>query len=104
MGKKSRTKGHSFERWCAAALRVVFPNARRQLEYHVKDAQGVDLQETGRYLIQCKRFKGYAPITAIFEIKPDRVFGQVPVLVTKADNGPVFAVIPFEEFIKLIGK
>lgn len=101
MGKKSRTKGHSFEREIAARLRVVFPEARRQLEYHARDARGIDIQETGRYRIQCKRGKKYAPITAIEEIEHDPLF-DVPVLVTKGDRGEVMAALPFGELLRLI--
>lgn len=100
MGKKSRTKGHSFERWCANEFRLVFPEARRQPEYHVKDANGVDLQGTGRYKIQCKRFRKYASITAINEVKCE--IDHVPILVTRGDNSEAMAVLPLKDLIQLI--
>ncbi len=101
MGRKSRTKGHSFEREMANLFRLVFPDARRQLEYHVKDANGVDLQGTGRYRVQCKRCKKYASITAINEIRAEP--GTIPVLVTRGDNCKAMAVLPLDELITLIG-
>ena len=101
MGKMSRTKGHSFERLIAKALRVVFKSARRQLEYQIDDCLGVDLAETGPYRIQCKRFKGYAPISAIEEIKCNEELGDIPVLITQGDHKRILAVIPFEHLIRL---
>lgn len=97
----SRTKGHSFERDIAARFRTVFPNAIRELEYQKSKAVGVDLANTGPYLVQCKRFKKYAPISCIEEIRA-RDVNEIPVLVTKANNQPTLAVIPFEHFIKLL--
>ncbi len=100
MSKLSRTKGHSFERHTAIQFRLVFPEARRQLEYHVKDANGVDLQGTGKYKIQCKRFKKYASISCINEVKCQT--NHVPVLVTRGDNCKAMAVIPLTELIRLL--
>jgi hypothetical protein len=102
MGKKSRTKGHSFEREISARLRVVFPNARRQLEYHIDDCQGVDIANTGRYKFQCKKLKRYAPITCIAEVVCDRALGDVPVLVTAGDNKEPVVVLPFDDFLALL--
>lgn len=113
MGKLSRTKGHSFERSVAHQFTEIgFPEARRQLEYHVKDALGVDLQCTEPFAVQCKRGRQYAPITAIEEIQLIRPFygyipgektlGQIPLLITKADNKPAMAVLPWEELRRMI--
>jgi len=46
-GKMSRTKGHSYEREIANRFKDIYPNARRQLEYHEDDCHGVDIQDTG---------------------------------------------------------
>lgn len=102
MGKLSRTKGHSFERYIAVLLRKVFPDARRHLENHEDDANGVDLMGTGKYKIQCKRGRKAAPISKIKEVQcgPD----DVPVLVTQGDRDQTYAVIPFEEFVRLCQK
>lgn len=100
MSKLSRTKGHAFERWVAQQLRSVFPDAKRQLEYQADEANGVDLANTGDYLVQCKRFKRYAPITCIDEIRPQA--GKTPVLVTKPDRGEPMAVLPLSAFIRLL--
>jgi hypothetical protein len=103
MGKLSRTKGHSFEREVAIALRPVYPEARRHLEYQDAEANGVDLINTGPYRVQCKRGRKPSPISAIKEITADELMGEVPVLVTQGDRDRVYAVIPFEEFLFLIG-
>lgn len=102
MSKLSRTKGHGYEREIAKRLRLVFPSARRQLEYNARDANGVDIQETGRYKIQCKRGRKYASVAALKEVICDEALGDVPVLVTKADNERDLVVIPFEEFLDLL--
>lgn len=103
MGALSRRKGASFERWVAAAFRAVFPSARRHLEFQVEEAAlGTDLVNTGRYRVQCKRFKGYAPLTAIEEVQCDELYGEVPVLVTRGDNKRALACLPLEEFLYLL--
>lgn len=104
MGKLSRRKGHSFEREIAVRLRVVFPHARRQLEYHEDDAKGVDLQNTGDYKIQCKKYAKYAPITAIEEVQCDRMLGEIPVLITAGDALEPMVVLPLDDFLRLIEK
>lgn len=98
MGKKSRTKGHSYERSVAKKLRHVFPKVERLLEYQESQANGIDLKNTGNYDIQCKRYKGYAPINKIFEVQGS----GVPILVTKADRLPDMAVLPLDDLIRLI--
>ncbi len=102
MGKLSRTKGHSFEREIAVALRGIFPDARRHLENHIRDANGVDLLHTGHYRIQCKRLAKYANLKAIKEVTADEMLGEVPVLITQGDRERVLVAIPIEEFIRLL--
>lgn len=103
MGSKSRNKGHAFERWCAKRLRRIFPRARRQLEFQ-KDvaAEGVDIAHTGRYRIQCKKFKRYVNPSMIRQIKICPIEGGCPVLVTAGDRSEALAVLPFEEFLALV--
>ncbi len=111
-GTLSRTKGHSFERDIAIDFQELgWTDARRQLEYHIKDALGVDLQGTEPFAVQCKRGRQYAPITAIEEIM-QRVWihdsggvikiETVPLLITKADRKPTMAVLPWVELKKLL--
>lgn len=102
-GKRSRTKGHSFEREIAKAFREAgFKDAKRKLEYQAEEAIGIDLDGTGQFQVQCKRKKAYSPITAIFEIK--RKPEKVPVLITKPDRGEAMAVLPLDDFLTLIKK
>lgn len=101
-GRRSRNKGHSFERELAILLRPVFPNARRHLEYQDAEANGVDLVETGFFRFQSKKCKSYVSINTIDEIQCDRLLGEVPVLVTAADHKPAMAVLHFEDLLALI--
>jgi hypothetical protein len=101
-GKLSRTKGLNFERAIAVELRCVFPAARRLLENHSEDAQGVDILHTGRFKFQCKRGRRYASFTAIEEIQCDPALGDVPVLVTRADDKPALAALPWADFLDLL--
>ena len=96
MSKSARRKGHQFERDVAIKLREIFPAAKRQLEYQIDDCVGVDIANTGRYKIQCKKLKKYAPITAIDEIKCDEHLGDIPVLITAGDKQRAVAVLPFD--------
>lgn len=102
MSKWARTKGHSFERLIAASLRLVFPGARRQLEYHSRDAKGIDIQECGPYRIQCKKLKSYASVNTIKEVQCDRELGDIPVLVTAGDNLEPVAVLFYSDFLRLV--
>lgn len=92
-------RGKQFERDVANALGHIFPNAERMLEYQASKVIGVDLENTGEFAIQCKRNAGYSPIGKIAEI---RARDKTPVLVTKGNNLPAMAVLPFEAFIGLL--
>jgi hypothetical protein len=96
----SRNKGHSFERDIAKKLRCVFPSARRHLEYHKEDCKGFDLDNTGKFKIQCKRGRNYAPINKIEE--PELLEGEAPVLITKGDKKKIVVCMYFEDWIKLL--
>ena len=101
-GKMSRQKGHAFEREIAQAFRLVFPEARRHLEYQKSEARGFDIANTGKYRIQCKRGRRYASLSAIKEVDADEVLGEVPVLVTRGDNEPALVALPLDEFMRLL--
>jgi hypothetical protein len=98
LGRRSRTKGHSFERWCANQLRKIFPDCRRHLEYQDAEANGVDLVNTGNYDVQCKRGKKYASIK---DIEQCNNWG-IPILITKGDNKPPMVVMDFNCFLRLL--
>lgn len=104
-GKFARRKGHTFERDLAIMLRPWFPKARRQLEFQKDCALGVDLAETGRFKFQCKKLKKYAPISTMDEIQCDRdLLGDIPVLVTAADNLPAMVVMHLDDFLAILPK
>jgi hypothetical protein len=98
MGKLSRNKGVNYEREIARKFSKLFPKARRQLEYHEDDANGVDIQGTGKLKIQCKRGKKYAPITKIREIQPSGIH----LLVTKADRERDIVCLYLDDFLAII--
>lgn len=109
MGKKKKrvngtNKGKNFEREIARDLQKVFPNARRWFEYHAADANGVDLQNTGRFRFQCKFTKDYVPLNTICEVQCDEQLGDVPVLVAKANDKRILATLPWEDFLTLLRK
>lgn len=83
-------------------FREFYPNARRHLEYHEIDADGVDIVGTDEFKIQCKRGRKYAAITALDEVTCDRALGDVPVLVTRADERDAVAVLPLSDFLDLL--
>ena len=97
-GKRSRTKGHSFEREIANMFRTLGFDARRHLEYQDGEANGVDIANTGPFRIQCKRHKDYAPISAINEIQ----LAGIPLLITKGDRKPAMAVLPLDALMKIL--
>lgn len=101
-GRWVRRKGHQFERDIAIALRDIFPKARRHLEYQDAEANGIDLVETGRFCIQCKKYKSYVPISTINEVMCDRRLGEIPVLISAGDNLPTMAVLYFEDLKDLM--
>lgn len=101
-GRWVRRKGHQFERDTAIELREVFPEARRHLEYQDAEANGVDIINTGLYKFQCKKMRNYCPINCIKEVTFDKMFGEVPVLVTAGDGEETLAVLPFSELIRLM--
>lgn len=82
-------------------MRHIFPDAERQLES--QHGYGYDLKNTGRYRIQAKCYKDYAPISKINEAiggctRPN----DVPILITKGDRKETMVVMPFDHFLELL--
>ncbi len=98
MGKAQRTKGHGFERDIAKRLREIFPNASRKLEYQAEACSGVDIAGTGVFKAQCKRYKGYAPISKLEEIREPGIHA----LITKADHKPTVIALYFDDFMRIV--
>lgn len=101
-GRGCRNKGHSFERFVANEFKKIFPDAKRQLEYQEDEAKGIDIANTGKYLIQCKRNRKYCSLNKIKEVEVDPIEGGIPVLVTKGDNEEPLACLSLEHFLELL--
>ena len=101
-GAYSRNKGHSFERQVAAMFRPFYPNVGRQLEYQADECKGVDLKNTGEYLIQCKALKKYVSLNTIEEIQVCPIEAGIPLLVTKGDHKRPIAALYLDDFLKLL--
>ena len=98
MSAYQRTKGHSYEREVARALRDIFPQVEREWEAHT--GKGYDLRNTGALRIQCKRGKQYAPVTKIEEVP--KALDIIPVLVTRGDNKESVAVLYLDDFLSIL--
>lgn len=98
--KRNVAKGKEFERETAIALRNIFPNAERHLEFQVSQATGVDLRNTGEFRIQCKSYKSYAPLSKIREVHEEA--GTIPLLVTKGQRLRPIAALYFDDFVKIL--
>lgn len=99
-GKRSRTKGHGFEREVAQDFQSLgFTEARRHLEYQDGEANGVDLTGTGPWRVQCKRRKTYVAVSALNEITDG---SGIPLLITKADRLPALAVLRWSDLMKIL--
>lgn len=101
MGINGNKKGKRFERDIANSLIHIFPKAQRMLEYQSSVVKGVDLENTGEFDIQCKRNQSYAPVSKIKEIMV-KDSARTPVLVTKGNNVPAMAVLPWDKFVSII--
>jgi len=101
-GKTSRTKGHSFERKVAKDMQEIgFPKARRQLEYHADDANGIDIQNTGRFKIQCKAMKKQPNVPEVMKnIQTKR--DDIPVVVYKVDRKGTYVAFKYEDALSLM--
>ena len=98
-GKLSRTKGHSYEREIAKKFRHLYPKSKRMLEYQLEDCNGVDVI-AGPFSIQCKRYKDYAPISKIEEIKAPSQ--QIHALVTKGDRKEDIICLKLRDFLDIL--
>lgn len=100
-GKRSRTKGHQFERDIAKDFRGLgFDDAKRHLEYQAGEANGVDLSGTGRWRVQCKRYAKYTNPSRIEEIQDSG--DGIPLLITKADHKKAIACLYWSDLMKIL--
>lgn len=96
----TRDKGHGFERDCAILLRSIYPNAKRHLENQKAEAMGFDLDNTGPFRFQCKRYKKYVNPSRIEEVQFNK--NQMPALITKGDHKKPIVCLYLDDFIKIL--
>lgn len=97
-----RQKGHSFERFIANLMKAIgYTKAHRQLEFQINNALGIDIAETGRYKIQCKKTKKYVPMSTINEVKTKG--DDIAVLIAAGDNEPPLVTMFLNDWLYLVG-
>ncbi len=102
MGRREQQKGKRYERMVAKKLAGLYPDARRNQDERT-DREGQDLINTGPLMVQCKAWKKYPPITALFEVTTRaRQLGKVPALVVKGDHQPSVVVLLLDDFIEMV--
>lgn len=82
-GRRSRTKGASFERWVAKQLQPIFPGAKRGIGQARASDEVPDVQGTP-WWIECKRHKKPS-IPAAWRQANEARDGRRIVVITKAD-------------------
>ena len=108
MGKKSRRKGHGYEREIAKRHRDIgFTDARRHMEMHSGEAwQRRDLSGTEPFAIQCKAWAKPPPITVIEDVRPHGKY-RVPLAFLKRTRGqgkgPLeVVVVPTDVWLRIV--
>jgi len=101
MGALSRRKGHRFEREVAADLRVLFPDARRGLQYQ-DGATAPDVEGTP-FHVECKAGRKPNPRAALKQAQRDTK-DRPPIAVIKDDREEPFAVMPWSVLLSLLHK
>ena len=112
MGKKSRTKGASFERWVANQLKHHWPMARRRGNAQADGAQiEADVEGVPGWNIECKRYAkepSWNQCKEWFGAIPRD--GRKPLLVVRADRKAAMVYLesdrglvcqPFEAWIEM---
>ena len=100
-GKGKRRKGAQFERDTADALKHIFRDAHRGLQY--QDGSKCPDVVAGPYWIECKRgVGGKNPRAAWNQAENDAQPGTIPVAVTKPDREPVLVTMGWEDWVDLV--
>ena len=100
LGRRSRTKGHTFERWVASQLKPIFPDARRQPQSQISQLKAIAKYTpefnpcltdvvAGPFGLECKHRKQLAPIVnTLAQAREDvGTSGKIPVAVHKPHGG-----------------
>lgn len=118
IGRRSRTKGATFERWCANALKHLFPDARRQPQSQIKQikaliesgalpAGSVCLTDVvaGPFGIECKHRKVLPKFEDTLKQAAEDAgaSGKIPVAVHKKQGGQILVALSVESASLLMG-
>lgn len=100
MGRKSRTKGATFEREVAARFKAVFGDDVKRRLGQARDS-GHDIDGTWPFVVECKRRAkiGVTPWFAQATVASARVPGGIPIVVMRADNEKPLVVITLDDFL-----
>lgn len=100
MSKYQRTKGHSFERHVAAALRGVYPDSKRGYQTRGGTTEAPDVDGTP-WFIECK--VGARPnIMAAMQQARDATDGRPVLAVTKRDREEPLVTMELPTFLGMI--
>ena len=96
-----RAKGHTWERYIANLFKAIgYSKAHRQLEFQINNALGIDIAETGRYKIQCKKTAKYVPMNTINEVKHKG--DEIPILIAAGNSEPPLVTMHLHDFLELV--
>lgn len=101
-GRKSRTKGHTFERKMAEELREFFPDVcTSRAESKRLDDKGVDLAFTNKFNFQCKAVEKLSPsYHDILMSMPDD--DDINIILHKRNRKGIVVSMNFEDFKKIL--
>ena len=100
-GRRSRTKGASFERFMAHAFQAMGYAAKRGIGQTRSGSEVADVEGTG-YWVECKRRKR-CNVQAAYTQACEATDGRPVLVVTKDDYGPVLVTMGWDEFARLGG-
>ena len=101
-GKGYRKKGLDFEREVAVALRGIFPNARRHLEVQIGENNGIDLDFTDPFKIQCKALNRVPNLPLVFSEFKGLTPTDIPVVAFKVTGRGSYAALRLQDLLKLL--
>lgn len=101
-GRKSRTKGHAFERKMAEELKEFFPEVcTSRAESKRLDDLGVDLAFTNNFNFQCKAVEKLSPsYHEILRLMPDD--DDINTILHKRNRKGVVVSMKLEDFKKIL--
>lgn len=101
-GRRSRRKGHDWEREVARRLREIFgPQVRRGLQY--QDGAATPDVIVPCFHVECKVGARPPIIQALEQAERDAKPGLWPVAVCKQDRKPPTVTMRFEDWLELLG-